>query len=64
MDGFRFGAADVVMTGTEGLSPSYSGQAGEFAGTARRTLPGAQNLRFGDPRRSRRRRRSSRGAQS
>jgi hypothetical protein len=46
MDGFKLGAADVVMTGTEGLSPSYEGQAGEFSGTADGSLSGAQDLRF------------------
>ena len=45
MDGYKLGAADVVMTGTEGLSPSYSGQAGEFSGTVEETLSGAQDLR-------------------
>ena len=44
MDGYTRGAADVVMTGTEGLSPSYTGQAGEFSGTFEEPLPGAQNL--------------------
>ena len=45
MDGFTLGAADVVMTGTEGLSPSYTGQAGEFSGNFEGALSGAQNLR-------------------
>jgi PEP-CTERM motif len=45
MDGFTLGAADVVMTGTEGVSPSYSGQAGEFSGNFEGALSGAQNLR-------------------
>jgi len=46
MDGFKLGAADVVMTGTEGLSPSYEGQAGEFSGTFEEPLSGAQSLRL------------------
>jgi hypothetical protein len=45
MDGFRFGAADVVMTGTSG-SPSYEGPAGEFVGNADANLGDAAMLRF------------------